>query len=144
SCSVSFETISQASNVLGKYFIAKPWNSNNKKPLSICWNFGDNRDTCIQYATTYTAPYAVFHRYEHAGIYNVCVKVHFDGGCESYYCHLVQAGEPDSCKADFERIPVSATNNLARVYYRAFPGTSKRRNQPKTVGGFATARIHVL
>ena len=121
SCSVSFETISQTSNVLGKYFLAKLWNSNNRKPLSICWNFGDNRDTCIQYATTYTGTYAVFHRYEHSGVYNVCVKVHFDGGCESYYCRLVQVGEPDSCKADFERIPVTATNYAGRVYYRALP-----------------------
>jgi hypothetical protein len=121
SCKVSFETLSSASNKLGKYFIAKPWHNHNKKPVLVCWNFGDNHDTCIQYSTSYTGPYAVFHSYAHAGNYNVCVKVRFDGGCESYSCHLVEVSEPDSCRADFERIPVSTANDALRVYYRALP-----------------------
>jgi PKD repeat protein len=121
SCSVSFETLSQSNNALGKYFLPKLWNSNNRKPLLICWNFGDNRDTCIQYTTSYTGNYAVFHNYYHTGSYNVCVKVSYDGGCQSYYCHEVPVGERDSCKADFEKIAVASTNDGRLVYYRALP-----------------------
>ena len=121
SCKVSFETLSSTSNRLGRYFVAKPWSNHNKKPVLVCWNFGDNHDTCIQYSTSYTGAYAVFHSYSHAGVYNVCVKVRFDGGCESYYCHAIEVGEPDSCRADFERIPVTTSNDASRVYYRALP-----------------------
>ncbi len=119
SCKASFETLSSTSNQLGKYFIAQPWHNHDKKPIQVCWNFGDNHDTCIQYSTSYTGRYAAFHSYLHAGTYNVCVKIRYDGGCESYSCHSVQVEELDSCRADFETL--LATNNLLRAYYRAIP-----------------------
>ena len=119
SCSVSFETVSQTNNALGKYFLPKFYNSNNRKPLLICWNFGDNRDTCIQYTTSYTGSYAVFHRYDHTGNYNVCVKVSYDGGCQAHYCHEVMVGERDSCSANFEVI--STASNSLRKYFIAKP-----------------------
>jgi PKD repeat protein len=122
SCSVSFEIITQTNNALGKYFLPKLWNSNNRKPLSICWNFGDNRDTCIKYSTSYTGGYAVFHRYDHIGNYNVCVKVSYDGGCQAYYCHEVVVGERDSCSANFEVL--STASNSLRKYFIAKPWNS--------------------
>jgi PKD repeat protein len=106
----------------------------------ICWNFGDNRDTCIQYTTSYTGSYAVFHRYEHAGNYNVCVKVTYDGGCQSYYCHEVQVSEPDNCKADFERIPVLAGSAINLVYYRALPWNNHEKKPSKICWIFGDGR----
>jgi len=140
SCKISFETLSSASNKLGKYFIAKPWHNHNKKPVRICWNFGDNRDTCIEYSTSYTGPYAVFHSYLHPGNYNVCVKVRYDGGCESYNCRVVQVGEPDSCRADFERIPLSTSNDASRVYYRALPWNNHEKKPARICWSFGDGR----
>ena len=120
-CSISFEALSANSSARGKYFVAKPFHNHNKKPVRICWNFGDNRDTCIQYSTSYTGAYSVFHSYYHAGSYNVCAKVLYDGGCEAHSCQTVQVSELDSCRADFERIPVSTSNDASRVHYRALP-----------------------
>jgi PKD repeat protein len=140
SCSVSFETVSQTNNALGKYFLPKLWNSNNKKPLLICWIFGDNRDTCIQYTTSYTGSYAVFHRYEHTGNYNICVKVSYDGGCQAYYCHQVQVGERDSCKADFEKVAVASTNDARLVYYRALPWNNHDKKPSQVCWSFGDGR----
>lgn len=131
SCSASFEVISVTSDPLRKYFVAKPWNNHDKKPLLICWNFGDNHDTCIQFSTTYTGTYAISHSYLRSGMYNVCVRIHYDGGCQSYYCHAVQVGEADSCKADFERIPVTAGSDPRLVKYRAIPGNDHDKKPAK-------------
>src|SRR5215467_12913391 len=81
SCSIKFETVNSTANILGKYFIAQPWDALGKRPLMICWDFGDSHDTCIQYSTVLDR-YAVFHSYAQSGSYNVCVKIQFDGGCE--------------------------------------------------------------
>ncbi|MEO6330542.1 MAG: PKD domain-containing protein [Ginsengibacter sp.] len=108
SCKANFEILSSTSTPSGKYFIAQPLHNNNKKVVEVCWNFGDSRDTCIQYSATHTSPYATFHLYLHPGIYNVCVKIKYDGGCESTYCKQVQEGEPDSCQADFEAGHISS------------------------------------
>jgi len=140
SCNVSFETLSSTSNRLGRYFLAQPWHNHNKKPVRICWNFGDNRDTCIEYSTSYTGPYAVFHSYAHAGNYNVCIKIRYDGGCESSYCHPVEVGEPDLCKADFERIPVTTTNDASRVYYRAIPSNNHEKKPARICWTFGDGK----
>lgn len=121
SCRANFETVAAAGTVLGKYFVAGPWHNHNKKPVRICWTFGDNRDTCIQYSTTYTGAYGVYHLYSQPGTYNVCVKILYDGGCEAQNCHPIQTGEQDSCRADFERIPVTTTNNPLQAAFRALP-----------------------
>src|SRR5262249_2441503 len=113
SCSASFDVIA-TSDPLRKYFVAKPWNNHDKKPVSICWVFGDNRDTCVQYPTTYTGGYAISHSYLHGGTYNVCVRIQYDGGCVSYYCHSIQAGVPDSCSVTFN---VVAADNPLRKYF---------------------------
>jgi PKD repeat protein len=126
SCSANFETVSSTATLLGKYFIAQPWNSHNKKPVRICWTFGDNHDTCIQYLTSFTGTYGVFHQYGQPGVYNVCVKILYDGGCEALKCKIIAAGNNDSCSADFERIP-NLNNDPLRVYYRALPWNSNQR-----------------
>ncbi|MDP4264788.1 MAG: PKD domain-containing protein [Bacteroidota bacterium] len=120
SCHADFESPATSPTALGKYFIAQPWHNHNKKPVQVCWTFGDNRDTCIQYPVTYTGTYAVYHLYAQPGSYNVCVTIHYDGGCEAHTCHIIQTGEADSCRADFERIPTTSSNVLS-ASFRALP-----------------------
>lgn len=121
-CGADFEklAISPASNPLFSYFKALPSHNNNRKPSRVCWTFGDGRDTCINYAETYTGQYNVGHQYLQPGLYEVCVKINYFGGCEARKCKPIRVERPDSCRADFERIPVTAsTPNL--VGFRALP-----------------------
>jgi len=120
-CHANFEALATSANPLGKYFVAQPSHSQNKKPVQICWTFGDNSDTCIQYSTSYTGAYSVYHQYAQPGEYNVCVNIHYDGGCEAHSCHTIRVGEIDSCRADYERIPVTTTNNPLTAGFRALP-----------------------
>jgi PKD repeat protein len=119
SCAADFESGATSFTSLSRHFTALPWNSLNKKPVYICWNFGDNHDTCIQYSNTSTGPYSVSHSYLERGQYEVCVRIVYDGGCESKKCKVIQMGQVDSCHADFERIPTTSTNAASHVYYRA-------------------------
>jgi hypothetical protein len=140
SCRANFEMLSSNATALGKYFIAQPWHNHNKKPVQVCWNFGDNRDTCIQYLTSYTGSYAVYHLYPHAGTYNVCVKIAYDGGCQSYSCKTIQIVEPDSCRADFEKIPVTTGANLLTTGFRALPWNSNNRKPSRICWTFGDNR----
>jgi PKD repeat protein len=138
SCSANFEMVATSPTALGKYFVAHPWNNNNKKPVYICWSFGDNRDTCIQYSTTYTGNYAVFHQYTHAGDYNVCVKIMYDGGCQSSFCKVISTGVADSCSANFETLAVSSTT-LGR-YFVAQPWNNHNKKPVQVCWNFGDNR----
>jgi hypothetical protein len=65
-------------------------------------------------------PYTVGHTYAHGGPYEVCVKILYFGGCEARKCRIIEIGRPDSCRADFERIPVTA-NSVLSASFRALP-----------------------
>jgi len=133
-CRVDFEriTISTTANPLLVYFKALPWNSNNKKPKTICWKFGDGKDTCIHYPENYTGVYAVSHRYDQPGQYEVCIKITYFGDCEAYKCKLIVVTRPDECRADFERITINTTANPLLVYFKALPWNSNNK-KPKTI-----------
>jgi hypothetical protein len=137
SCRAGFEIVTSNSSVLGKYFIAQPWHNHNKKPVRICWTYGDNKDTCIQYTTSYTGTYGAFHQYAQPGNYTVCVNILYDGGCEANNCRTIHAGElPDSCRADFERIPITSTNNLLAATFRALPWNSMNKKPTRICWSF--------
>ena len=138
SCSANFQVVSTSANALNKYFIAQPWNNHNKKPVRVCWQFGDGRDTCIQYSTSYTGLYAVNHIYSQPDLYNVCVNILYDGGCEAHYCREVQVGEPDSCTADFERIQASITSLTA--YFNALPWNNHNKKPSRVCWQFGDGR----
>jgi PKD repeat protein len=123
SCRANFEriNISPTANPLHATFKALPWHSNNKKPVFICWDFGDGRDTCIQYSNTYTGPYTVNHLYSTMGLYEVCVKIRYEGGCEKRKCDEIRIGRPDSCSASFTRLPVNSMANPLSVVLKALP-----------------------
>jgi hypothetical protein len=121
SCGADFERIvSSNASPLRAYFKALPYHNNNKKPSRICWHFGDGTDTCLNYTDSASGPYVVSHDYAHAGVYEVCVRILYFGGCEATKCHNITVEAPDSCGADFERI-VSSTAPPLRAYFKALP-----------------------
>ena len=133
-CRADFEKLALEPTINPLYvtFKALPWHNNNKKPKKICWKFGDGRDTCIEYPATYTGTYFVRHKYNHPGTYEVCVKIFYAGECEATKCKPVQINEPDRCGADFERIPVTGTNDLLLVGFRAIPSHNNNK-VPKVI-----------
>ncbi len=122
-CRANFEStgISTSNTPLGRHFVALPWHNQNKKPVRICWTFGDGRDTCIQYPANYTGVYGVFHLYTQPGNYNVCVTIQYDGGCHAQSCRVIEIIVPDICRANFERLPLTSSNNPLSVVYKALP-----------------------
>ena len=133
-CRADFEKlqVNATDNSLAAYFKALPSHSLHKKPKKICWTFGDGRDTCIEYGEDYAGLYTVKHEYRHPGQYEVCVKIHYYGGCEARKCRVVQIGEPVRCKADFERIPISTVNNPLHVALKALPSHVENK-KPKQI-----------
>ncbi len=133
-CRADFEKLLLNSSVspLHVTFKALPWHSQNKKPKKICWTFGDGKDTCIEYSPNYTGPYYVRHKYREAGIYEVCVKIFYYGGCEATKCKRVQIGRRDECKADFEKLSVTTVNHPLTAVFKALPWHSNNK-KPKTI-----------
>jgi PKD repeat protein len=129
SCTAKFEPLFTSSTPLGKYFVAQPWHNHNKKPIAICWTFGDGKDTCIKYDPGTSSNYAVYHLYAQPGVYNVCVKIIYDGGCESKSCHEIKVGEVVTCAADFQRVPVSSSANPLYASFQALTSNSQN-NKP--------------
>ena len=138
-CNAEFITLNVAANPLLKYFVAQPSHNQNKKPVKVCWLFGDGRDTCINYPTTYTGVYGVSHLYNHAGNYNVCVSILYDGGCHAQKCKPIQVGRPDTCGADFERIQSTGANPLL-AYYKALPQHNNNRKPSRVCWIFGDGR----
>jgi PKD repeat protein len=103
---------------LARKFVAQPWHSNNKKPVRICWTFGDGKDTCFVYPANYTGDYLVEHKYAQYGQYEACVIIKYDGGCEKRKCNLVSIIEPptNECTATLNESPVN-TVSLERKFY---------------------------
>jgi hypothetical protein len=96
SCRANFTDSIADNNPLKKLFIAAPWHSANKKPIQICWNFGDGKDTCFNYSSTNTN-YSITHTYSKYGNYNICVTIKYDGGCVSTRCRAITVyGTPNT------------------------------------------------
>lgn len=131
SCRASF-TASLSANVLSELFIAQPWSNHEKKPEEICWNFGDGHDTCIKYDPALSSNYAVYHHYAQPGQYNVCVRIRYQGGCQSDYCHTILAG--DECRSDFTMENVTASPLLK--YFIAQPWDAEQKKVLKICWDF--------
>jgi len=141
-CRANFQQleVSPTANPLHTIFKALPWHNNDKKPVRICWTFGDGRDTCIQYSNTFTGPYTVNHLYTNPGTYQVCVNIIYQGGCEARKCEAVIVGRPDSCRANFEKIPLAGTNNPLTVYYKALPWHNNNKKPARICWTFGDGR----
>ncbi len=142
SCRANFEKLAVATgaNPLQAIFRALPWHNNNKKPVRICWTFGDGRDTCIQYSNTFPGPYIVNHTYAQAGIYEVCVKILYLGGCEARKCNSIRIESPDSCRADFERLAIIPHNNPRTVVFKALPWHNNNKKPARICWQFGDGR----
>jgi PKD repeat protein len=125
-CKTAYRTETANDQPLLKYFIAQPWNSQQKKPVRICWKFGDGKDTCVQYAAASGQHYVVKHIYAHAGRYETCVKVLFEGGCEAQYCRVETVGEPathpDTCFVHVKEAASALSHTKRKFYADLAPG----------------------
>lgn len=125
-CKVEYRTETPSAAPLTRYFIAQPLNSQEKKPLRICWKFGDGKDTCIQYTTAPGQHYAAKHTYAHGGQYEACVSVLFDGGCEAHYCNVETVSEPapqpDGCSVNVNEVTTTASHLERKFYVGLEPG----------------------
>jgi PKD repeat protein len=119
SCRIEYNTEKIAANRLALQFIAHPVNSNDKKPVRLCWKFGDGKDTCIEYPHGTDKPYTVSHVYAHSGNYEACVSVLFDGGCETKYCHEVSIAEVPPPPSDVCSVGIKAvaSNGKEQKFY---------------------------
>jgi PKD repeat protein len=132
SCRASYILEPVVATPLSRRFVAQPWHNNGKRVTSVCWQFGDGRDTCIQYAAASTVPYTATHAYTAYGTYNVCVIIHYEGGCQSTYCHAVIVLPPPppppvdtTCQAYF--VTMNATSATALMQqFMAVPQTNRR------------------
>ena len=131
SCLANFEASAINSTPLGRKFTALPWNSAGKKPQQVCWNFGDGTDTCVPYTESYTGLYFIEHVYSQGGTYNVCVKIKYFGGCVADRCKPVVVATPpaDSCRADFEVLPVAGTVLSKTFLAKPWHSQNKRPEQ---------------
>lgn len=118
-CKTEYRTETVNDLPLSRYFIAQPWHSLQKRPVRICWNFGDGKDSCIQYNSSLAQNYAIKHSYSHPGKYQVCVNILFDGGCEAHYCNVENIITPTPTDSCFINIYEAATslNNSERKFY---------------------------
>ena len=137
-CRANFEVSNASSSPFTKKFTAIPWHSEQKRPVYICWKFGDGTDTCIQYSNTYPGPYTVVHHYQQPGTYEVCVKIVYAGGCEAAKCKDVIVGE--SCRADFEKLALTPTANPLYVTFKALPWHSENKKPRKICWKFGDGR----
>lgn len=129
SCRADFETDALTTSPLTRKFTAIPWHNLQKKPVKICWDFGDGKDTCIQYPTIANVPYSVTHTYAQPGNYNVCVKILYAGGCEATKCKPAQVGITDSCRADFEIDGIASS--LRTKKFTAIPWHNQQKKPVK-------------
>jgi len=139
-CQANFEVTGEASSPLTKKFTAEPWNSEQKRPVYICWKFGDGKDTCIQYSNTNPGPYAVIHHYLQQGVYEVCVRIVYDGGCEATKCKPVYVTIPDACRADFEKLALTPTISPLHVTFKALPWHNNNKKPKKICWTFGDGR----
>jgi PKD repeat protein len=139
-CKIDYRMEPVTASPLSRHFIAQPWHAQQKKPLRVCWTFGDGSTECKQYLTSNTEPYIINHTYAKAGQYNVCVSVLYDGGCESKTCRAITIEAPrppaDSCFVNVFEVATNS-NNLERHFYA---GIMQDKNPEKICWLFGDGR----
>jgi hypothetical protein len=119
SCKADFIDSIPGNNPLVKRFTAITKHTSNKKPVQICWKFGDGKDTCINYTPGSTfADYRVMHEYRTHGEYNVCVTIKYDGGCVAEKCKRITvfgAPPPPPCNTTIVIKGSRATGNFKHL-----------------------------
>lgn len=118
-CKADFVAGPITANPLGRRFVVQPEHSQQKKPISICWKFGDGTaEVCRTYANGYTGTYVAEHVYAQSRQYEVCVTVKYEDGCEKKKCNLVVINPPppSACTASLSETPVSSTSGTERKF----------------------------
>ena len=119
-CKADFTMEPVAASPLSRHYVAQPWHIQQKKPVRVCWDFGDGVTECKQYLSSNTDPYSINHSYAKPGQYNVCISVLYDGGCESKNCKTIVIEIPpppaDTCFVNVFEV-VTNMNNTERHFY---------------------------
>jgi PKD repeat protein len=107
-CKVKLEVDHLASSKLTKKFIVVPAHHQQKKPTKICWTFGDGKQECKEYSTTYTGQYNINHTYSKADDYKVCIRVVYADGCVAEECKaIIVEGDKNTCNTELKVETVS-------------------------------------
>lgn len=135
SCKADFTMDPMVAIPLGRKFTAVHWSIMQKKPVKVCWNFGNGRDTCIIYPASHTGPYTVSYVYPQAGTFNVCNKIYYEGGCVAQKCKPVTIGHPpvDSCYISLNQAQTAAMGLHRSFFITTTP--SRRPTQIKWIFG---------
>jgi PKD repeat protein len=118
SCRGEFTVDGTTTISAARKFTAFPWHNKAKKPVKICWQFGDGKDTCINYPATFTGPYSVTHTYAQPGNYNVCMRIVYEGGCEKTNCRTIGIAVPppaDTCHAGILELIHNSSNVIRHL-----------------------------
>jgi PKD repeat protein len=131
SCSANFTVGPVSATPLGRKFFAQVGHNKGKKPVRICWTFGNGKDTCIQYPANYTGDYWVEHKYAQYGQYEVCVNIKYEGGCEKKKCNLIQVNAPappqDSCMLQVSEAAVNIASMERKFYVGLMPNRTAEK-----------------
>lgn len=131
SCNANVTVQPVTATPLGRRFVAQPWHSNGKKPVRICWTFGDGKDTCIFYPANYTGGYVAEHRYAAYGSYQVCTSIQYDGGCEKKRCQTIAVVAPahpdDTCRLDLHEAAANTVSRERRFYLGLMPNKTAEK-----------------
>jgi PKD repeat protein len=128
SCTTDFKIEPVSVTPMARTFTALPQNNLQRKPLRICWTFGDGHDTCVTYTNSFTGPYNVRHTYTRSGDYKVCTRVVYDGGCVAEMCKAHTVAQPPAPGNDcgVKASEVAAANNLLeRRFYATLASGQK-------------------
>ncbi|HET7898082.1 MAG TPA: PKD domain-containing protein [Flavisolibacter sp.] len=137
-CSADFTLQPITSNAYGRKLVAQIGHSRGKKPLRVCWKFGDGKERCTDYANTYTGDYWMEHVYDKPGVYEACVDIRYEDGCESHKCKNINIAQADQTKC--EAVVADVTGNAATPERKFYAYLQANRTAEKICWKFGDGR----
>ncbi len=125
-CTAGYSVQLDSTRPRWRKFTALPSHSQQRKPVRICWTWGDGTDTCVQYLATFNGPYVAEHTYQGSGSYTACVRILYDGGCESQSCNTIIVNAPttppaDTCYVNLAEVPANSYSPVRSFYVGTVP-----------------------
>lgn len=126
---------------LARSFAYQEWHNHQRPVVSAVWNWGDNTPPTT---TTAVSGYGIAHQYVAAGNYNVCLTLHYEGGCESSNCHVLavvdSSATPDTCHAAFTQAVLNASPIAQVVGFAAQPSHNHNKAVTRVCWTFGDGR----
>jgi hypothetical protein len=118
---------------LSKKIFVVPQHHAQKKPVKICWTFGDGKQDCNEYSTTYTGYYNINHTYTKAGEYKTCIRVVYADGCVAEKCDIVTVKKEMITSVPKCNVKVDETTRSKVDLYRSFVIVPTFTRQPEKI-----------